>query len=75
MEEAGADYLAFLEYMDWSELAPGTLVVYTGRLMSEYGIWVVKTQIDDTYYELEKPEGCWERMNADRIYLTPLSTS
>lgn len=74
MTEAGANFLAWLEHNDWSELEPGERVAYAGALLNAHGLWVVHSRIDDDRYTLKHPDREWERLNADRTDLTPIDT-
>lgn len=74
MEEAGANFLAWLEHTDWSELAPGDPVQYQGAMLNAHGLWVVHSRVDDDRYTLRHPQNEWERLNADRTDLTPVQT-
>ncbi len=72
MNEAGADFLAWLEHRDWSELELGEGVVYKGAMLSAHGLWVVHARIDDDRYTLRHPDHEFMRLNADRLELQPV---
>lgn len=74
MDEAGADFLAYLEHTDWSELEPGQEVAYARGLLAAHGLWIVHARVDDDRYTLKHPDKEWERLNADRLELTPVQT-
>ena len=61
MEREDANYLAWLEDRDWSELEAGQRVVYKGR------VWTVHSSLGDDRYTLRSVRNRWERTNADRI--------
>lgn len=72
VDEAGAEFLAWLEHNDWSELEPGEPVIYKGGLIAAHGLWVVHARVDDERYTLRHPDNEWERLNADRSDVTPV---
>lgn len=74
-EAEGGTYLAWLEHTDWSELEPGEMVLYLGSIDACHGLtYVVVEQIDVDRYKLKSTQYEWERLNADRMDLTPMDT-
>lgn len=74
-DDTGADFLAWLEHTDWSELEPGELVIYNGTIEMCQGLtYEVDVQLSDTRYRIRSTENKWGTLNADRTDLTPIDT-
>lgn len=65
------EYLKWLEDQHWSEIVPGTLVVYRGKLLRAHGLYKVHGFSDEGYV-LTTDEQPWLRLNAERCDLTPV---
>lgn len=72
VDDEGTDLLDWLEHRDWAELEPGARVTYTGGLLAAHGLWVVHERVADDRYTIKHPDNEWERLNADRVDLTPV---
>lgn len=66
------EFFARLE-REFTPLEPGTIVEYKGSLVKAHGLWVVRVQVGDDRYTLAHPLNEWQRLNADRIDIEPLS--
>ncbi len=69
-----------MDSIDWEALerdfkpyVPGTLVRYTGAMLNAHGLWVVHSEVGDERYTLRHPDNEWDRLNADREDITPVS--